>query len=177
MPPNTHPSPVKKGHIFVPITILLLFVLAVGGYVFLNQKGISLFTPSSQFKQVKGVDISPYDKGTDVQVYDSLPAGFPGELVVDQNSTLVTSSVVVSPDGKQNITVAFDSKKNVGSLYESYMTYFKSPIISVSNTWRVVYSEKKEVSVIISDGKFGHLTITLAPTSKTETRATLVLKK
>ncbi len=179
MPPNTKPSfgpSSQKKNIILPIVIGGVVLLGIIIFSFMNYKGINPLS-SSDFEKVKGVDITPYDKGTDIQVYESIPAGFPGELKVDPASVLTDSSVVTFSDGKENITVAFDSKKSVATLYEAYMSYFKSPMISVSNVWRVVYSEKKEVSVIIADGKFGQLTISLAPVSKTNTRATLVLKK
>jgi hypothetical protein len=131
------------------IVVGLVVLVGIGYFFFTSRNGSNppykVLTPSS------------YPKGSQIEVYKSLPNDFPTGIILE-NKEITNASVVTSPDKKTKITVSYVSDKTATELGSMYENNFKN------KDWTIVTHSSSRNSVVFQAEKNNaKIILTIAP--------------
>ncbi len=144
-------GPVRSGKKGLALGVVLLLLIVIGGLwayqaIFKNKLN-SAAVPSA----------NPYPAGTSIQNPPVIPADFPLAALREQYKPDQVDSVTF-PDGKNVITVGYNSENSLFGLLSTYTSYFKTA------PWKLQSSELLQNSgVIVAKNEVGTMTVTIAP--------------
>lgn len=100
-----------------------------------------------------------YEKGVTVDIYKSVPAGFPGGIILE-NKPLDYSGTVNRPDGKKVMTVSYISDKSMLDVLSDYTTSlpkkgWKIESSNISQNTAVMLVSKNSDKVFVSIAPVG----------------------
>lgn len=144
------------GFSFIIVIIVLVFLF----------KSNNPYTTPTQVLTPEG-----YPEGTTVELWEHVPPGFPKEVLLE-NKKIDHADVVVSADGKKQITVSYTSDTAMPELAEKYITSFDDSL------WKMMANNTspKVATVFVTRGA-EKLIITIVPLEGAGSTATFQYEK
>ena len=129
---------------------IVILILAVGGF-YLVEKSKKVAVP------INVLVPRNYPEGTKVALYDTAPAGFPSEIILEGQPIKYAGTVTTIGDRKQ-MTVSYVSPRSIADVANLYFASLPKNNFVISN--RTVSAK---IAVISATRGYGKLTITISP--------------